>query len=65
MAEKRKPKLTQVTDKKQSENFKKVARELEADGDLNLTEAKEKFENALDAIHQKTKKERTNSSADE
>ncbi len=49
MAEKRKPKLTKVTDKKQSENFKKVARELEADGDLNLTEAEEKLDRILKA----------------
>lgn len=42
----RKPKLTKITDKKQSENFKKVARELEADGELNLTEAEE----ALDKL---------------
>ncbi len=44
----RKPKLTPVTDKKQSDQFRKVARELEADGELDLTEAEEKFERALD-----------------
>jgi len=32
------------TDKKQSEKFKELAKELEADGELNLTEAEEKFE---------------------
>lgn len=49
VAKKKKPKakLTQVTDKAQSEQFRKVARELEADGDLNLTEAEEKFEHAI------------------
>lgn len=45
---KTKPKLTQVTDKAQSDQFKKVARELEADGDLNLTDAEKKFEKAFD-----------------
>lgn len=47
---KAKTKLTQVTDKKQSDQFKKVARELEADGELNLTEAEEQFEKAIDNI---------------
>ncbi len=42
-----KTKLTQVTDKKQSEQFRKVARELEADGKLNLTEAEEEFERVI------------------
>ena len=51
MAGKRKPKPQQVTNKAQSENFKKVARELEADGDLDLTEANEKFDETLDAIN--------------
>lgn len=56
MVAKKKPKtkLTQVTDKKQSDQFRKVARELEADGDLNLTEAEEKFEKAIDRISSKT-----------
>jgi len=45
-----KAKLTQVTDKAQSEQFRKVARELEADGDLNLTEAEKEFEKAIDDI---------------
>ena len=47
---KAKAKLTQVTDKAQSEQFRKVARELEADGDLNLTEAEEKFEKTLKKV---------------
>jgi len=38
------------TDKKQSERFKELAKELEADGELNLTEAEEKFEQALGKI---------------
>lgn len=45
-----KTKVTQVTDKNQSEQFRKVARELEADGDLNLTEAEEKFEEAVKGL---------------
>lgn len=47
MAEKRKPKLSKNTDKAQSEQFKKVARELEADGELNLTDAEERFDKAV------------------
>ncbi len=35
------------TDKAQSERFKEFAKELEADGDLNLTEAEEKLEEAF------------------
>lgn len=46
MAE-RKPKLTKVTDKKQSDQFRKVARELEADGDLNLTEAEKRLDKVI------------------
>ncbi len=36
------------TDKAQSERFRKLAKELEADGDLDLTEAEEKFERAIE-----------------
>ncbi|PQA86748.1 hypothetical protein [Hyphococcus luteus] len=50
---KTKTKLTQVTDKNQSEQFRKVARELEADGELDLTEAEEKFEKAIDKLTKK------------
>ncbi|MEX6634039.1 hypothetical protein [Hyphococcus lacteus] len=53
MAEKRKPKLSKNTDKAQSEQFKKVARELEADGELNLTDAEKRFEKALDKLKPK------------
>lgn len=49
---KAKTKLTQVTDKAQSENFRRVARELEAAGELNLTEAEEEFEKAIEKITQ-------------
>ncbi len=35
------------TDKAQSERFKELAKELEADGDLNITEAREKFEQEI------------------
>lgn len=48
-----KTKLTQVTDKKQSEQFRKVARELEADGKLNLTDVEEEFEKAIDSVTRK------------
>lgn len=54
MATKRKTKLTKVTDKAQSDQFRKVARELEADGDLNLAEAEENFEKAMKKISPKT-----------
>ncbi len=37
----------------QSESFKNVAGELEADVDLDLTEANEKFEKAVNAITSK------------
>lgn len=47
MAEKRKSKLTKVTDKKQSDQFRKVARELEADGDLDLTEAAKNLDSSI------------------
>jgi len=43
-----------VTDKAQSDQFRKVARELEADGDLNLAEAEENFEKAMKKISPKT-----------
>lgn len=52
---KAKTKLTQVTDKNQSEQFRKVARELEADGDLNLTEAEKEFEKAIKRIGTNTR----------
>lgn len=48
---KAKTKLTQVTDKAQSDQFKKVARELEADGDLNLTEAEKKLDEIVDKLN--------------
>ena len=38
------------TDKKQSARFKKLAEELEAAGELDLTEAEEKFEELVDRI---------------
>lgn len=47
MAEKRKSKPQPITDKKQSDQFRKVARELEADGELSLTDAEEKLDRAV------------------
>jgi hypothetical protein len=58
VAKKKKAKLTQVTDKAQSEQFRKVARELEADGDLNLTEAEEEFEKTVGKITAMTRARR-------
>ena len=43
-------KKAQNTNKAQSETFKKVAKELEADGDLNLTEAEEKLEKTMKKV---------------
>ncbi|MGQ0676241.1 MAG: hypothetical protein ACT4N4_09170 [Rhodospirillales bacterium] len=47
---KAKPKRTKGPATKQGERFKKLARELEADGKLNLTEAGDVFESAFKKI---------------
>ena len=47
----RKPKKpAPKTDKDQSERFKALARELEAAGELDLTEGEKAFEKAIDMI---------------
>lgn len=43
-------KPTKPDDPAQSERFKEIVRELEADGDLNLTEAEAAFERAMDKV---------------
>ncbi len=47
MVEKPKPKKPAKTDKEQSERFKNLAKELEADGDLDLTDGSERLEALL------------------
>ena len=42
--------VTKNTDKAQSDQFRKTARELEADGSLDLTEAEEKLERAIKSV---------------
>lgn len=46
----RKKAVTRNTDKAQSDQFRKTAEELEADGSLDLTEASEKLERMVKSV---------------